>query len=230
MSQLISELPRLLPLNPSRNTVYQQDKSEVRGIHFGLLVRRGRGISRADYQRPEARQTLHALATCRPVNHPYVAIQVNMLTTGQQLPEHVDARNIGDSWVLAFGSYQGGALAVQEKNGWREIDNHLKWVRIPSGVLHKVSTVSEGTRYSIVLYSPVGAMNTVMADQGRLGQELANLGYPISDVQWLRSLELQAFTDSMDMTDKQQTVNLTSWWCIFNPDHHLFMYQVPGNA
>ena len=92
-----SNLPQLLPLNPGRSTVYNKEELQVRGVHFCLLVRRGRGISAAEYKYPEALRAIHMLAECRPVNHEYLAVQVNLVEPPNSMPEHRDERNHGDT-------------------------------------------------------------------------------------------------------------------------------------
>ena len=117
----------------------------MRGVHFGILTRRRRGLSQADEKWPEARRALHLLAQCRPVNHSYLAMQVNMLTESNQIPEHCDSRNHGSSWVMAFGEYAGGELYAKTGQHWERRDNHLRWVHLGKDVPHKVSPVTRGS-------------------------------------------------------------------------------------
>ena len=175
MKEVTSSLPHLLPLNPGRHTIYEEEGARVRGIHFGLLVRRGKGISQADRRWPEARRALHLLAQCRPVNHPYLAIQVNMLTESNQIPEHSDSRNYGDSWVIACGSYTGEELMLKTSDGWKRKDNHLRWVKIGKDVPHKVLPVLSGVRVSVVLYTPQGYESALSPE---MAAQLEELGYP----------------------------------------------------
>ena len=180
--QLTRSLPRLLPLNPARATVYNKEDGQVRGVHFGLLVRRGRGVSSADHQYPEALQALHLLAKCRPLNHVYMAIQVNMLLPPHGIQEHLDARNQGDTWVLSFGNYRGGKLKVKMPDGsWKYRDNYQRWVQLSQGTPHQVEAVTEGVRYSVVLYVPLGfeAALATATDKGSVADQLRQLGYPV---------------------------------------------------
>ena len=178
VSQVAASLPRLLPLNAHRQSVYDKDRHQIRGVRFGLLVRRGKGISKADRTFAGALSSIHMLARCRPVNHGYVSIQVNMLLPGQSIPVHQDSRNLGDSWVLAFGQYEGGELLVREQNQWKHVHNHLRWIRLPRDVEHKVEPVHSGIRYSLVLYSPRGC-EKALAQAPELQDQLRSSGYPI---------------------------------------------------
>ena len=178
IGELTQSLPQLLPLNHQRSSL-QKEGNQIRGIHFGLNVRRGRGIFRADEVWPQARKALHLLAECRAINHPYTSVQVNMLTPSHSLPPHVDARNVGVTWVLSFGEYTGGQLQLKEQGQWKDVKNHLCWARIPEGVEHRVSSLKSGVRYSVVLYVPVGYEKALGQDDSSLASKLQELGYPV---------------------------------------------------
>ena len=184
---LTQALPSMIPYAIERSNVYDRNESRVRSIGFGLLIRRGRGISVQDERCPQVLRLVHALALCRSVNHPYCAIQINHLQEGQGLKAHIDERNWGDSWCLAFGDYDGGELQIeQEEGGHRAVRNYLRWVRIPHGRRHWVSKVTRGNRYSIVLYTPAG-FTKALDEHPDWKKTLEEKGYQVPTVEEQRT-------------------------------------------
>ena len=61
---------------------------------------------------------------------------------------HVDRGNIGDSWVVLAGSFNGGALVLESGERFSRV-GHL--YRIPYNRKHWVEAF-RGLRYSVVMY------------------------------------------------------------------------------
>eukprot|EP00971_Amphidinium_carterae_P183811 3648649-Amphidinium_carterae.1 len=187
---------KLLPLSSTRTNVFDSQGGRLRGINFGAQVGRGRGISAQDKRWSRVLALIHELGQHRPTRSAYMAVQMNMLTSGNKIKAHVDVKNDGDAWVIAWGNYCGGALWVQASdNKWQQRNAHMQWQRIPMKSMHSVSEVTSGTRISIVLYTPTGASVKLGDDLLRELQEdgfpqecseqQATIGEPMGEVQAL---------------------------------------------
>jgi len=84
------------------------------------------------------------------------SVTINYMSVGSSMKTHFDKVNVGDSVLVAFGSYNGGNTFIQNKNNYNYIiydarDEPL----IFNGAerRHFVNTVSNGERYSLVFYN-----------------------------------------------------------------------------
>ena len=82
-------------------------------------------------------------------------VQINYMTEGCRMKEHLDKKNVGDSYLIAFGGYRGGDTYVKNKD---DKNYTLYDCRVCPLVFngaerkHGVSTVQEGERYSLVFF------------------------------------------------------------------------------
>ena len=200
---IAEELPSTVPLNPHRTIVYSSTEGQIRGIHFGLQVRRGKGIASADYTYPRLLSLLHLLAKRRQVHHPYLAIQFNALSCGNGMPAHVDARNVGPSWVCSFGDYQGGMLQKKEGGLWVDVHHHHRCACLQQDQEHRVLPVTSGVRYSVVLCVPKG-WDRALA-QALLTQKLLAHGFIVPDTQSPVEYSKQQEPERMECLPAQET-------------------------
>ena len=130
---------------------YRDIAGEGRSQTFGIVNRRCLPVdySRQNWLRPKL--YYHLLEFARKyVDIPWTSITVNQ--NYRSLP-HRDKGNQGESFLVAFGSYEGGDLLIHEgdlsgaHNIWC---NPIKTDF--SKVLHSVDTFT-GTRYSLVFYT-----------------------------------------------------------------------------
>jgi len=84
-------------------------------------------------------------------------ITINRMPEGTSINLHKDKKNVGESILLAYGDYKGGLTYVKSN------DRHYKMFDARDGIVkfngaeirHGVTTVSQGTRYSLVFYNNV---------------------------------------------------------------------------
>ena len=112
----------------------------------------------------------------------YVGFQVLMLEEGQDLNQHVVCHNHPDfpNHTLNFGKFSGGRLEMLRGGAWTSYARTMVWLSFDAlKVVHKVTPVSEGVRYSVTLHTP-GKLGHLTSEDwdclGRVGQP--NLGFP----------------------------------------------------
>eukprot|EP00971_Amphidinium_carterae_P042186 828954-Amphidinium_carterae.2 len=71
---------------------------------------RGSGVTQATYRFPKLLEARHRLACTRPTSHATAPYAAGQLTQAQFLPCHRDVRNLGISWLIGLGDYEGGRL------------------------------------------------------------------------------------------------------------------------
>lgn len=109
-TEIIKELEsRSLEINKYRNNV-----GIGRSQCFGIVSRRSLcpDLSRQSWKRVKLHHLLMEYAKTY-VNIPFTSIQVNQ---NMICEEHLDKGNIGLSYIVGFGSYEGGALCVEDYN------------------------------------------------------------------------------------------------------------------
>jgi hypothetical protein len=143
---IIAELRR----RPLEFNAYRDTAGEGRSQAFGLVNRRclPPDYSRQCWKRPYLYKLL------LDFGKEYVKIPYNAITLNQnyRADKHRDKNNIGESFLVAFGSYSGGDLLIHEGD---LSGNHNIWcnplITDFSKVLHSVD-VFGGERYSLVYY------------------------------------------------------------------------------
>lgn len=145
-SLLVEEIRRQ-PLELNR---YRKKSGSGRSVAFGVVSKRSMppDYSRQCWRRPYLYKLLLDFAE-KHVTIPWNAITVNQ--NYQSLP-HYDRHNVGDSYLVAFGEYQGGCLRIHEgdKEGIWDI-RHKPIIHNFSQALHSVESFI-GERYSLVFY------------------------------------------------------------------------------
>ena len=82
-------------------------------------------------------------------------VQINYMPQGCMMKQHLDKKNVGDSYLIAFGDYKGGDTYVENK---KDKNFTLYDCRVCPLVFngserkHGVTTVQDEDRYSLVFY------------------------------------------------------------------------------
>jgi len=150
LTEIREELNRLpIPINK-----YRLKSGTGRSQTFGVVNRRGQptDYSRQCWLRPKLYGLLLEFAQ-KHVKVPFTSITVNQNYTAAP---HYDKGNIGDSYLVAFGDYEGGELEIHEGPLKGLHDVRVPVVTDFSKILHSVKPFT-GTRYSLVFYNARGA-------------------------------------------------------------------------
>ena len=86
---------------------------------------------------------------------PYLGFQILRLGPGQNLNQHRDYHNHAEypNHTMKFGRYIGGSLQMLRNGEWYSYDNDCQWMSFDAlKVVHRVTPVLSGARYSITLY------------------------------------------------------------------------------
>ena len=145
-ADIIKELER----RPIENNKYRKKAGEGRSQTFGVVNRRclAPDYSRQNWLRPYLFKLLLDFAK-KHVSIPYNAITLNQ---NFRASAHRDRGNVGDSYLVAFGSYGGGELEIQEGDlkGLHNV-KYKPLITDFSKILHEVKEFT-GNRYSLVFY------------------------------------------------------------------------------
>ena len=109
---------------------------------------------------------------------PYLGFQILRLGPGQNLNQHRDYHNHADypNHTMKFGKYTGGSLQMLRDGQWHSYDTECQWMSFDAlKVVHRVTPVGRGARYSITLYTP-GKLDRLTAQDW---DNLARFGFPI---------------------------------------------------
>ena len=109
---------------------------------------------------------------------PYLGFQILRLGPGQNLNQHRDYHNHADypNHTMKFGKYTGGSLQMLRDGQWHSYDTESQWMSFDAlKVVHRVTPVGKGARYSITLYTP-GELDRLTAQDW---DNLATCGFPI---------------------------------------------------
>eukprot|EP00971_Amphidinium_carterae_P344371 6484731-Amphidinium_carterae.1 len=134
----------------------------------------------------ELMELAHALAKTHERSISYTSLVVTKLATGEKLNSHVDDKNHGNipNHTFCFGDYKGGQLQVERPNQngvkeWQIVGVSKTWVSFyAKSLTHRVTKVTEGTRYSVTYYTPG---NLDLVPQGDWDY-LQQVGFPIDEV------------------------------------------------
>tara|TARA_R110000803_G_scaffold3707_9_gene12625 strand:- start:204 stop:773 length:570 start_codon:yes stop_codon:yes gene_type:complete len=83
-------------------------------------------------------------------------VQINYMPIGTVMKQHLDKKNVGESYLIAFGAYKGGDTYVENK---KDRNFTLYDCRVAPLVFngserkHGVSTVQDDDRYSLVFFN-----------------------------------------------------------------------------
>ena len=109
---------------------------------------------------------------------PYLGFQILRLGPGQNLNQHRDYHNHAEypNHTMKFGRYTGGSLQMLRNGQWYSYDNDCQWMSLDAlKVVHRVTPVQTGARYSITLYT-LGKLDRLTAQDW---DNLAKCGFPI---------------------------------------------------
>ena len=87
----------------------------------------------------------------------WTEITINKMPEGTSINMHKDKKNVGESILLAYGDFKGGLTYVKENDRhYKMFDARENIVKFNGAeIRHGVTTVSGGTRYSLVFYKNV---------------------------------------------------------------------------
>lgn len=94
---------------------------------------------------PELFKALKALIAARDPDFTWTTIQVNKNVVS---PPHIDQNNVGPSYIIALGDFEGGELVIEGKaynirNRWKKFDGRKgHWIK-----------PFRGERYSLVFFT-----------------------------------------------------------------------------
>ena len=148
--EAFTEILQELETHPLQTNEYRNKAGSGRSQTFGIVGKRSLppDYSRQNWLRPKLFYHLQEFAK------KYVDISWNSITVNQsyQADKHYDKNNIGDSFLVAFGSYTGGRLQIHEGPLLGSHDVCFKPIQTDfSKILHSVEAF-EGDRYSLVFY------------------------------------------------------------------------------
>jgi hypothetical protein len=150
---ILNELER----RPIALNRYRGNAGDGRSQAFGIVGRRclPPDYSRYCWQRPYLYKLLLDFGN-RFVNIPWTSITVN---DNYRAAAHYDKGNIGESYLVGFGDYTGGAINLHEGDlsGCHDI-RYKPIITTFSNTLHSVEPW-EGQRYSLVFYTAKKADN-----------------------------------------------------------------------
>ena len=109
---------------------------------------------------------------------PCLGFQILRLGPGQNLKQHRDYHNHAEypNHTMKFGKYTGGSLQMLRNGQWYSYDKDCQWMSFDAlKVVHRVTPVQTGVRYSITLYTP-GKLDRLTAQDW---DNLAKKGFPI---------------------------------------------------
>lgn len=143
---IIDELVR----RPLETNKYRLKSGDGKSQAFGLVNRRSlpADYSRLCWQRPYLYKLLLDFAE-KYVSIPFTSITVNQ---NYKARAHKDKGNIGQSFLVAFGTFTGGNLKIHEGDLSGSHDVRTPLITDFSKVLHEVEPF-EGDRYSLVFYT-----------------------------------------------------------------------------
>lgn len=143
---IINELTR----QPLPTNLYRNKAGPGRSQAFGVVSRRclPPDYSRLCWQRPYLYKLLLDFGT-KFVTIPYTSITLNQ---NYAASKHRDKGNVGLSYLVAFGTYTGGALTIHEGDLAGTHDVKTPLITDFSKVFHSVEPF-EGQRYSLVFYT-----------------------------------------------------------------------------
>ena len=145
--EILEELKR----QPISTNKYRTKAGSGRSQTFGIVNRRSLppDYSRQNWWRP------YLYHLCYEFGKKYVPFSFNSITVNQnyRATAHYDKHNKGESYLVAFGSYEGGDLKLLDTDASGSYDIWCKpLVADFSKILHEVDAFT-GDRFSLVFYT-----------------------------------------------------------------------------
>ena len=163
------------PSNPNRGRLSGTAQSLTFGAQTGRGSERSCVIKRTtDYKYSGLISLVHQLAqnAVGPAL-PYLGFQILKLGVGQNLNQHRDYPSHPDypNHTMKLGKYQGGLLQMLRDGEWCSYDKENQWLSFDAlKVVHQVTAVTKGERFSITLYTPRKTRAFDCTGLGHLGQ------------------------------------------------------------
>jgi hypothetical protein len=142
--------PLLLAYQRHKIPIYGERRNSGKGQSqsIGILSRRNYGVGESRNNEKFADILLEARKLAK-IFCPEINYTTMMLNVNYEATDHVDKNNIGPSCVVAFGEFEGGKLKI---SGTEYDIRYRPLVFNASKTIHSVSSISSGTRYSIVFF------------------------------------------------------------------------------
>lgn len=150
-SEAFKEILEELRRRPVEMNKYRKESGDGRSQAWGIVNRRclPPDYSRQCWKRPYLYKLLLEFGE-KYIPFPFTSVTVNQ---SYQAAAHRDKSNLGESFLVAFGSYEGGELEILEgcQKGVYDIKNK-PIVEDFSLMLHQVKPFT-GERFSLVFYT-----------------------------------------------------------------------------
>ena len=149
-------------LHPQHHQNMSRLSGTAKTLTFGAQTGRGSEKGRLIRCTQESKcsrliQLVHSLAQSTESSLPHLRFQVLMLEAGQELNQHRDYHNYPDfpNHTLNFGEFSGGRLEMLREGAWNSYARTMVGCSFDAlKVVHWVTPVTEGVRYSVTLHTP----------------------------------------------------------------------------
>jgi len=166
-----------LPASANRKNVIPKGTAEIQGLLFGLYSYGGTlGVSAATTAHPNLCKLLVSAVQAIDADFPFTSIQLNFNYASRP---HVDKNNLGCSYIVGFGDYEGGQLWMEDADAGTEgvsvtlpaddddvtaryragssfvgrvEDIKGRWIQFDGNALHYTRPFS-GNRYSLIFFT-----------------------------------------------------------------------------
>ena len=130
---------------------YRSNSGLGRSQCYGIVRKRSMApdLSRCSWKDAKMHYLLMKFARVN-VPIPFTSIQVN---ENYQTKKHKDTHNIGDSLIVAFGSYTGGELVLYEGNNKKEYNISNRPLLFNGSKTYHSTNDFTGQRYSLVFHT-----------------------------------------------------------------------------
>ena len=145
-----------------RNNVLRSGQTKYEGFVLGIINTRGLvGVGKmmsVKTQNPKFRElyleTKKLMDLYKKEKDPkfkFTSIQYNK---SHRAAFHVDAKNVGESYIIGLGNYTGGEVIVYDKNGKNPIKHNIKnkFLKFNGSIYPHETAPFKGDRYTMVFY------------------------------------------------------------------------------
>jgi hypothetical protein len=162
-----------MPIDNRRQNVRLHDTQVLRAISIGCINSCGRGLTASAATFEFRALTMLLVQYARrnlPSTFTFTSIQINK---NYQSAMHVDAYNLGPSYIVGLGDYDGGRLWLHDSSGGCAVDIKGKFFLFDGNNPHQTLPF-EGTRYSLIFYT--NQSHSLLKDAD--SQFLRDVGFP----------------------------------------------------
>mgnify|MGYP003324323024 FL=1 len=164
--QLLEELEKIYFTSQGRDNIRRDKKVAPKGVVLGKVRIRGNQQQKFGYKPIEESkasakdkyQKLYSVAKevmkKHNPNFRYTSIQINK---NNRTAKHVDANNVGVSYMLGVGDYVGGDIMIYDADGKnpKQYPTRNKWIKFDGSKYPHETTPFQGTRYTLVYYDVI---------------------------------------------------------------------------